>query len=706
MSGDARSMLVGGLQLAGLSAFALAQPLFDLLGRNPEFFVAHDSTRGDIVLFALALTVGPPAALLLVEALARVAGRRPRAAVHLLFVAGLTALIALQALKRLGWPAALLILAAALVGVAAAGVYARVTVSRSFLTALSPAAPLFAALFLLHSPVSDLILARGEEAQATAPVVADAPVVMIIFDEFPVMSLLDERGQVDAARFPAFGELARHATWFRNASVAGDDTLQAVPAVLTGMYPHKGELPISADHPKNLFTLLGGRYHMKVLETVTHLCPRSLCKQPAAASAEARTRVLASDVGVVYLHVLLPRQLEARLPSISEGWANFRGADVGRPTLPPATPPRRPKFDWGRVLAEAFSTNRRTRFDGFIASIERTDRQPTLYFAHMLLPHRPWSYLPSGKQYGNAGRVFGTQSGIWPDDDWILTQAYRRYLLQLGFVDHMLGRLLARLRATGLYDGSLIVITADEGFAFRVGQPLRGVRESNIADIAQVPLFVKAPHQRRGRIVDPPVQTIDILPTIADVLGIRLHWRLDGRSAVAPSATGRRTSRLVNTSGLSFTVATSTLAHRTRELAAARIDVFGEHTRGLALFAVGPHRELVGKRVDALAVARGGGLSARLDKGQGAWLRSVDLRSAFLPANITGSLLGPTARPGLTLAVAINGRIAALTRSFELDATVKFEALVPESAFRNGANDVELFVVTERSKLERVPLAS
>jgi len=107
-----------------------------------------------------------------------------------------------------------------------------------------------------------------------------------------------------------------------------------------------------------------------------------------------------------------------------------------------------------------------------------------------------------------------------------------------------------------------------------------------------------------------------------------------------------------------------------------------------------------------LAVARGGGLSARLDKGQGAWLRSVDLRSAFLPANITGSLLGPTARPGLTLAVAINGRIAALTRSFELDATVKFEALVPESAFRNGANDVELFVVTERSKLERVPLAS
>ena len=39
------SWVPGGLRLAALWAFAVAQPLFDLLGRNAEFFVARGSTR-------------------------------------------------------------------------------------------------------------------------------------------------------------------------------------------------------------------------------------------------------------------------------------------------------------------------------------------------------------------------------------------------------------------------------------------------------------------------------------------------------------------------------------------------------------------------------------------------------------------------------------------------------------------------------------
>ena len=57
--------------LAVLSAFALAQPLFDLLKDNPEFFAARGSTGFDIISFSLLLVLVPPALLLAVELLYR-----------------------------------------------------------------------------------------------------------------------------------------------------------------------------------------------------------------------------------------------------------------------------------------------------------------------------------------------------------------------------------------------------------------------------------------------------------------------------------------------------------------------------------------------------------------------------------------------------------------------------------------------------------
>ena len=62
------------LELVALCGFAVAQPLFELLGDNPEFFAVRGSPGGDIVLFALALVVLPPLLLIAVEALAGLAG--------------------------------------------------------------------------------------------------------------------------------------------------------------------------------------------------------------------------------------------------------------------------------------------------------------------------------------------------------------------------------------------------------------------------------------------------------------------------------------------------------------------------------------------------------------------------------------------------------------------------------------------------------
>ena len=57
------------LNLAVLWTFAVAQPLFDLLKDNPEFFAARGSSGFDIVSFSVLLVVLPPAILLGVEVL-------------------------------------------------------------------------------------------------------------------------------------------------------------------------------------------------------------------------------------------------------------------------------------------------------------------------------------------------------------------------------------------------------------------------------------------------------------------------------------------------------------------------------------------------------------------------------------------------------------------------------------------------------------
>ena len=48
------------LNLAVLWCFAVAQPLFDLLKDNPEFFAARGSSGFDIVSFSVLLVVLPP----------------------------------------------------------------------------------------------------------------------------------------------------------------------------------------------------------------------------------------------------------------------------------------------------------------------------------------------------------------------------------------------------------------------------------------------------------------------------------------------------------------------------------------------------------------------------------------------------------------------------------------------------------------------
>jgi Sulfatase len=683
-------IVLDGVHLAVLSSFALAQPIFDLLGRNAEFFVVRRSTSWDIVLFAVGITFVPPLVLLAFELVAGLAHPKARVIVHLGAVALLTGLFALLVGKRLlDISSTPLVVLAAAVGAGGAVVYMRAAPVRSFVTVLAPAPLLFLALFLFASPVSKITITSETHARVAA-VHSRTPVVMVVFDEFPLLSLLGGNGDIDAVRYPNFAALAGQATWFRRTLSVSGDTTQAVPAILSGRTPDPDALPFFADHPDNLFTLFGGTHRLNVVEPVTSLCPAKLCPAPREEGFLDRERSLLSDVSVVYLHVVLPDELRERLPPVTGTWTDFRGSAVDEPHQPGR--PLRSKR--GLVLANALRDLRfrDEQFRAFVASIGPSSR-PTLNFLHVLLPHHPWRYLPSGREYATATLIPGLTEDVWGSDPVLVEQAYQRHLLQVGFVDGLLGDLIARLRKIGLYDRSLVVVTADHGVSFRPNEPRRRFTEENIAELGLVPLFVKAPHQREGRMVDRLVRTTDILPTLADVLGVRFPWPVDGRSGFLPRSAGPVQAVPSREPGENFLVTPRELERKLAEALKRQVGLFGWGHAHPGLYRIGPHPELLGRPVTDLPVLARSGLTSELADPE--LFHAMSFPSGVSPAHIVGTLEGTAA--GRDVVLAVNGRLAVTGRTFSFGGSTRFEALAPERVFRRGANDVEVYLVSESS---------
>ena len=504
------------------------------------------------------------------------------------------------------------------------------------LTVLAPAPLLFLALFLLNSDASrltftgtDKALAAGERAQV--------PVLLVAFDELPVNSLLDAHGRIDAARFPNFAALAAGSTWFANTSTVAEGTTHAVPAILTGRFPRAGEFPVYTDHRQNLFTLVGGASDLHVVDDETHLCPPKLCPG-LEGSFSGRMRGLAEDTGVVYLHQLLPDDLTGGIPSIANGWDNF--------------------------LRDASSHRDPGKLDPAFVESLRPGRRDSLWYVHFMLPHSPWTYLPSGRPYSIRQAPGWGPDEIWNGNQAAVDQYWQRHLLQLGYADRVLGRLVARLRRTGLYDRALVVVTADHGISFRAGQKRRPLSAANLQDIAYVPLFVKLPHQKRGRIEGAPARTIDIVPTIADAIGVRIPWHVDGHSLLGPRPPERRVV-LVKDGGKRFVVPAPELEARRERALRRQLRLFGSGEPISSLFAVGPGRGRVNHSIE------GRPLPARIDP--------IDRSSD--PVQVSG-LVPKSAKE---IAVVAGRTIVAVSPA----ADGRFWALVPRS--RLGAGTPKIY---------------
>ncbi|MGE5646502.1 MAG: sulfatase-like hydrolase/transferase [Acidobacteriota bacterium] len=676
---------MNAVDIAVLCCFAVVQPLLGLLARSEALLITHGARASDVVLLAIGVCIVPAGLLILAELAASQIAPRAAGAVHRVVLALLLALTILPIVKRAASiPAAACVAVALALGAIIAVQYMRIRTWRWSAVYLAPAIVLFPCWFVFGSGVSSIVFpSRGPQA-ARARIGNPVPVVLVVFDEFPLASLLDKDGNVDAALYPNFAALAHAGTWYRNTTTAAESTLISLPAIVDGHYPDpdKPRLPNAAGHPNTLFTLLGGSYRMNVSENNTRLCPEALCGN-SDAPLHRRMPGLVRDAAVLWLYSVLPAGMTGRLPDITQAWGNFTNT-APDPTL----------SDWKQFDELADWHDRAQEFRRFTASIQPS-HWPALHFLHILLPHAPWEFLPSGQRYPiGESRIRGLRGtndrgedvNRWTGDAWAAAQSYQRHLLQVAFVDRLVGELIHRLRETGLYDRALLVITADHGTSFRPNDSRRVVTPTNHADIMAVPLFIKYPNQKEGGTDDRPAENVDIFPTIADVLKVKPAAPPDGRSLLADAAAGEPPKRLVTDDrrSLRFPGGLGGLFESVKY----KFGIFGG-----GLYSVGDRYGWIGREASAAETAPG----IRYKLAREAYYSRVDLKSPMLGSNIAGTVqreapAGARWSP-LQLAVSVNGVIRAVTESYIDGGAEQFWAQVPESALRAGSNEIGVYLI-------------
>ncbi|MFQ5615586.1 MAG: sulfatase-like hydrolase/transferase [Anaerolineales bacterium] len=711
-------LLANTLTLLALSGLAVAMPLLDLFGGNPQFFIAKDHRTVEIVVFALALAFIVPLLALAVEGgAAYLMGERLGRTVHAALVFGFGVLFALAVLRKLPLEADILIAGIALLmGGLILFAERRLKPIRWGLRYLAVTPLVTLVIFLFFSAAARLIWAEEAKAASIPGIGNPAPVVILAFDEFPVASLLREDGTINAARFPNFARLAGSSYWFRNGSSVVPWTGGSLTTALTGRM-FEGHAPNSIDYPKNLFTLLGV-YEMRVHEEITGLCPHSLCDTPLESHENAprlerktawdRLHSSLLDAAVVYAHATLPPGLRAGLPPVSQSLGGFLGQDVENPISqperdtppevepphvgepPPEMPPEEPR-ERGPAGMTAHAQGRIVR--DFIATIQPS-ADPTLYFTHVVLPHFPWEMTPTGRTYVPDARVYddlGAIPGLLEGDHWgenafLVRQGFQRHLLQVGYVDGLIGELIDHLQAAGLWEQAVVVVIADHGVSFIPGLPRRGPTPETLANIYRVPFFIKLPGQTDGVIRDDNAMLIDLLPSLVDVLEVETDWAFEGRSLFGDTPPPPE-KRVMEAPGGVIPASVESLFALARRNATDfphREDWFG-------VAAVGEFGHLVGARVDELGGEWRPAPGWEID--QAAALAQVNFSSGYAPILITGRLVVPPGTAPREALVALNGVVAGIAGGFDCRGEIcQFSALLAEGALQEGVNMVEILV--------------
>lgn len=626
-------------ELAGLWALAIAWPVYQRVASGPEALTGLGIRRLDLVIFIAVLSLGVPLVLSLPGRLAGLFSMRAARVIHATMVGLLAGLIVWAALGPgfLGYLLGGLAVALALV------LRLRTGFGRNFAGILSIATPVTIVLFLGSYPVSAAFL-PGEEGAPAGQTDSETPVVLVVLDEFPLAALMNDRGHVDRRFFPTFSRLEREATWYRQAISLTDHTNAALPSILTGEDPRaepafgKPTPPGYPNYPDTVCSIPErAGYEIASSQFLTDLCGRE------GSLGERLSRLLLAGIpnhipdsvnkllgGIVKTEKMTPGRIFERAV---EGIADAFG----------------PHYEtWG--------ADRDTVFEEF------TDRMParpgTVNVIHAALPHAEYQYLKDGTVYASRG-LFDTETTMGiarPDNARESAKNLQQLTDQAMYVDQLVGRMIDRLKREGVWDETLFALVADHGASFRPGGERRSVTAANSGWLLPVPLFIKFPGQKHGKISDVAADIRDVTPTILGAIGLDPSPRARGvdlREQVPP-----RTPEIqvVDSAGSQFDLSREQVEKRRR-----RAIAFRNRALGPGLYALGGHPDLIGQPVSKLGDLR----ELPYEPLAGTGFTPEGFELGGVPAYFQADL-EVKQDPG-PLAIVIDGRIVATARAWPFE---------------------------------------
>ena len=685
-----------GLAYLALSTIAIAQPLLDLYGSNLTVFAAAKLSRLEIVAFVFVVVLVPTVLCVAVESLVRFV--RPLWVESTFRPLGglLGAVFVMVVMRRLGFGADIVVFAVAIGALVAITKWLMASAKAlEWLRYLSAVALLVSGLFVVNTwellfPKDFAISAASRDANEADDL---PPVLFLIFDESPLFAILKEDGTINAERFPGFAKLASKSTWYRNGTAVSQWTAQAVPAILTGKIPEKGELPFYSQHPKNLFTLLSDTYPLNVYESVTELCPKNLCKSLTSLGEKwntSRFQTFMKDASVVYGHKSLPSGLRNKLPAIDEAWGGFGGDDFeAASNVAAAESARLGQF---RALSKMGPLLQSTLI-GSLAEKMATDKGAGFYFGHALLPHRPWLATPDLRVSLNLPPLPGVEKDVTPAWEDGARTYLQRYLLQLGSVDTTILNAINTLEAANKWDEALVVVTSDHGISFEpnVGQRATDFNNAGqMEDLYRVPMFMKLPGQKNGVVSNCAITNIDIMPTLIDALELKTDWTFDGVSRLKTCP--NELDRVVTTPQEKGTLSTNGDAATERARRYAQFVPTAGGVRGIA--AIGKYASLIGSSINTTSLPAVG--TYTLDAPE-QFNNVSEEPGAVIPGYVRGlTTLSEKLGPDDTGLFLIDGKVAGFMPELGGDGPGDkfFDVVLDPTQLTKGARQVSIVVVS------------
>lgn len=140
---------------------------------------------------------------------------------------------------------------------------------------------------------------------------------------------------------------------------------------------------------------------------------------------------------------------------------------------------------------------------------------------HLYDPHTPYDPPePFKTQY--QGRMFGLYDG------------------EIAYVDFLIGEFIAFLKARGLLEKSLVILTADHGES--LGEHKESAHGFFVYDaVLRIPLIIRFPQNMKleGVVVSTQAQSIDLMPTILQLIAVPVPSSVQGKNLL-PLIAGKK----------------------------------------------------------------------------------------------------------------------------------------------------------------------